>query len=67
MSVSDCLVKGGIPNDWTAENLSWLASAHRRLGQDKFTASHGLARSNWHRRWAAFCQDLLESYRVYHH
>lgn len=67
MSVSDCLVKGGIPDAWTIENLRWLAQAHRRVSNNQNSASHGIARAAWHRRWAAFCEDLLEAARVHDH
>lgn len=66
MSVTECLVKGGIPDGWTAAGLAWLAETHRRLGKDTHTAAHGLPRSNWHRRWAACIEDILETYSVYY-
>jgi hypothetical protein len=67
MTLAKCLTDGGVPDDWTYQNLVWLADTHRRLGKDTHTAVHGITRSNWHRRWAALCEDLLETYRVNHH
>lgn len=67
MSLTKHLQDGGIPSGWTAIGLAWLAESHRRLGQDKNTAAHGLTRSDWHRRWAAFIEDILETKRVHHH
>lgn len=67
MTPSKCLVEGGIPSDWTPLNLVWLATTHRRLGEDKTAATVRPDRAHWHRRWAVLIEDLLETYRVHHH
>lgn len=64
MTVIDHLTRGGIPDAWTPQKLSWLAQAHRHHGLDRYTATQGLQRSNWHRRWAAFIEDILETRRA---
>lgn len=66
-SVTQCVEKGGLPDGWTSLGVAWLAEAHRRMGQDKHTATQGIARSDWHRRWAAFCEDIVETARGYSH
>ena len=54
------LTKGGIPIGWTPQNLDWLAKAHRRHA---CSYASGSARAEWHLRWAALIEDLLESHR----
>lgn len=66
MNVSDCLIYGGIPDDWTPENLRWLAQAHRRVATRRWDAP-GDPRPKWHQRWAALIEDMLETARVHRH
>ena len=60
MAVIDHLTKGGIPDGWTAANLSWLAKAHRYHAGNWQAACED--RAYWHARWAALIEDILESH-----
>lgn len=53
------VINGGIPDGWTLQNLDWLAKAHRRLAADH--KGSRIARTDWHQRWAALIEDVLES------
>lgn len=68
MNISDHLTKGGIPDAWTAENLLWLAQAHRRHATVKDpNSAEQFARAYWHLRWATLLTDLLETPHVNRH
>lgn len=58
--VTKHLTEGGIPSDWTVQNLDWLAQAHRRLGTGQSKTPYTL-RPDWHRRWAALLTDILDT------
>lgn len=65
MSVTQCLTNGGVPRDWTVENLQWLAQAHRHHAAAQIATRSD--RSYWHRRWAALIEDVLEARLAHHH
>lgn len=70
MSTVFNLTNGGLPRGWTVHNLAWLAEQHRYLGRDPnatdTTAKRLSQRADWHRRWAALLEDILETRRVSH-
>lgn len=60
MTLNDCLVNGGIPSGANTEGLRWLAQAHRH--QAKYVSyPRGSGRAQWHLRWAATIEEILES------
>ena len=65
MQVTQCLTDGGLPDAWNLENLRWLAQAHQRHAAAQIATRP--ERSYWHRRWAAFVADILETNHVQNH
>lgn len=57
--IIDYLTKGGIPDGWTPQNLDWLVTAHRHHGTTPVLTD----RAEWHLRWAALIEDVLETRR----
>ena len=61
------LTDGGLPRGWSVQNLVWLAQAHRREAQARWSSADRAARALWHARWAALIEDVLETHHVNHH
>ena len=61
-----CVVNGGVPRDYTTENLRWLAATHRNLAQPRHILPANPERTAWHIRWATFIEGLLETYYASH-
>lgn len=66
MTLNQCLTDGGLPDGWTRQNLLWLAQAHWRFAVGPRT-HRDPARAAWHKRWATFIEDVLESQRGKNH
>jgi hypothetical protein len=54
-NVTEAINQGGIPQNWTPDQLEWLEVKHKDLGTRGCSREH----QAWRLRWSATFHDLL--------